>query len=591
MTILFFLVFFGILVLIFLFKFYNNFFTSLSPLTLPRHRIAIDRDIMVAMPDGIKLATDIYRPKLPGKYPAIVLRTPYNKSGTATEPYKQVAMLFASQGYVFVVQDVRGKYGSEGEFLPYHNEALDGHTTVNWVGESLWCNGKVALAGLSYPGSCTWLAARYKSPYLCTIISMFTAQNTYSIFIDHGMPFLKGPLFWLAKYSHKTENDLVSHKSLESILWKLPVSELDMHSVNQKIPFYRKYLSHIVPDPFWDEISTHGSADNLDIPAFIVGGWYDPFLKGTIEDYERMIQAPEDSKNHHSCLVLGPWAHNPSQKFHKDFDCGKNARFSLMFMPILKWCNYWLKEDKTARPVMSKVRYFVMGKNEWRESNEWPPHDVVFENFYLSSESKDKEFPHGSLSSLSAPQELQKQTYLYNPHNPVLFRGEYLLKSEGWIVPVEQTEIAARDDVLVFITQPLTKEVTIAGSAKLILYVSSEAQDTDFCAKICDMYPNGKTYNLTTGIMRMRFRESLHNPKMMKPGEIYCVEISLRSVAHAFLEGHRIQLQITSSDFPVHARNLNMGLNNESSDASREALQTIYSGGMYPSSLLLPILP
>lgn len=550
----------------------------------PKFKIIVDKDVMVSMKDGTKLATDVYRPKSRRKFPVIVIRTPYNKRGSM-HPYRLIAELFASQGYVVVVQDVRGKYASEGTFYPYAYESLDGHATVTWAGEAIWSNGKVAFLGISYLGSCAWLGARYKSPYLRTLVAMFTTQNTYSIWLDKGVPFLKGPLFWLGRYGGKKTNNKLTNREIAAAIWKLPVNGLDKAMLNHKVPFFRDYLEHPIPDLFWQDISSHYCSDTLDIPAFILGGWYDPFLRGTIEDYQCTINAPKTSKNHNSRLVIGPWGHNPSQKF-KEISFGKNADFTALFVSILEWFEIWLKENKPpAAP--KKISYFVMGKNKWKESEQWPP-DATYQKYYLGLEN-GKSKDQGILSS-STSSEPHQSHFFYNPLDPVPFRGLYLLDGDSWIEQRDQSEINDRDDILVYTSEPLKEELTIAGSIKLILHVSSDAIDTDFCAKICNVHPNGKSYNLTFGIIRMRYRESLDNPVMMEPGTIYRIEIIFKPIANTFLRNHRIQLHITSSDFPVHDRNLNTGANCENSRDIKEAKQTVYTGGSFDSCLLLPVI-
>lgn len=575
------------LIFILTYRYYRiNFYSWYVNFLPPKNRIVMDKNVMVAMPDGTKLATDIYRPKSLDKFPVILIRTPYDKMSTS-QPYRHLAPLFASQGYVVVIQDVRGKYRSEGEFYPYAYEALDGHTTVTWAGEASWSNGKVALLGLSYAGSCAWLAARYKSVYLRTIMALFTTQNTYSIWVDEGVPFLKGPLLWLTRCCSKIENTNVTDQSLKSILWQLPVNMLDTLAVHKKILFYKEYLAHIKPDAFWEEISAYHRTENLDMPAFIIGGWYDPFLTGTIEDYHRMKQAPPTSLNQQSYLLIGPWAHNPVQKF-QGIDFGNNASFKSLLLSTLDWCDKWLKDKKVTPLQQPKVRYFIMGKNEWREADQWPPSNVEKKKYFLSNQSPPSNYTDCQLTS-TAPENMEKKHFIYNPRDPVLFRGGYILHGEGWMGPVEQNEIIARDDVLIYSTAPLEEELCITGSPKLILYVSSEALDTDFWAKICDMNPNGKTFNLTSGFVRMRFRESLENVQLMIPGHIYRIEILFKAVAHAFLKKHRIQLQITSSDFPSHNRNLNTGLSCESSIEIKEVEQTLYTGKDHESQLILPL--
>lgn len=392
--IIFFIALIIVVFILWMLKFYRvHYYVWYLSFPKPKYKIIFEKDVMVPMKDGTKLATDIYRPKKPRwKFPVILVRTPYNKSGHL-HPYKPLAELFASQGYVVIIQDVRGKHASEGGFYPYAYEALDGHTTITWAGEASWSNGKVAMIGISYLGSCAWLAARYKSPYLCTIIPMFTSQNTYSIWIDNGIPFLKGPLFWLSKYATKKDvNEKVTNKSIESALWQLPVNLLDIPAVDHKIPFFRDYLTRMKPDAFWEEISAHHCCSDLDIPAFILGGWYDPFLRGTFEDYQRILQAPSASKNHHSRLVIGPWAHNPAQKFNA-ISFGKNADFTYVLHSLLEWCDIWLKENKSIM-TGPKVRYFIMGKNEWKESELWPP-QATYEKYFLSLDNRDIDLRHG----------------------------------------------------------------------------------------------------------------------------------------------------------------------------------------------------
>lgn len=587
LTILF-ILFLVIMVLFFIIFYYRVYIYSwFIRFPKPIYHFTIDKDVMVTMPDGIKLATDVYRPKKSNKYPVIILRTPYGKRGHM-HPYKQMALLFASQGYVFIVQDVRGRYHSEGVYDPFQNEAVDGNVTVDWAGKASWSNGKVALYGFSYLGSCAWLVAPYHNRYLKTIVPMFSTQDTYSIFMTNGIFHLKGALYWLTTFNGKEQTPNLTFGKIKESLMKLPVSKLDIDVMGHPIPAYQNFVSHPIPDDFWAKICVNKRMSEIDIPAFIVSGWFDIHLQGAIDDFTRMVNSPEHSKNRESYLVIGPWAHNPSQTF-KGITYGPKAVFTLQLIHTLKWCDYWLKDDKDALKGMSKVKYFMMGKNEWRESQEWPPKNIRTENYYLSQIVKDKKESLFKLST-NPPEEVAKTHYIYNPSDPVPFRGSHHLHDPAWVGPFEQKELLSRKDVITYISEPLEQNLEIAGFVKLVLFVSSSALDTDFCAKICDMLPNGESYNLQAGFVRMRYRESLHMPSLIEPGKVYRLEISLRSVAHAFLKNHRIQLQVTSCDFPVHDRNLNTGENCEFSTELKIADQTIYTGGGYPSHLVLPVL-
>lgn len=264
----------------------------------PKMRVVVERNLLVPMLDGVQLSADVYRPAGRGRFPVILARTPYDKKGSLFS-YSEMAKLFASQGYVVVIQDVRGKNASEGKFLPYFNEALDGHSTINWAGSAPWSNGNVALVGASYLGSCAWLATQYANPHLRTIIPMFTTFDTYSIWMDHGLPFLKGPLAWLSQFSQRWTRREFAYSKIEPVLWKLPVNELDVFAAGHQMPFYREYLTHRIPDQFWEKIGPQ-NVESLDIPVLIVGGWYDPFVKGTIEDFQRLGHSA------HSELLIGP---------------------------------------------------------------------------------------------------------------------------------------------------------------------------------------------------------------------------------------------------------------------------------------------
>lgn len=553
-----------------------HFYTWRLGFPSPKFDFLVEKDVKVPMLDGVVLYADVYRPEKRGKFPVIIARTPYNKRG-GLNSYKEMAELFASQGYVVVIQDIRGKHASEGRFLPYFNEALDGHATINWAGTAPWSNGKVALVGSSYLGSCAWLATQYANPHLRTIVPLFTTYDTYSIWMDHGLPYLKGPVTWLSEFSERYGTIGFDYRPFEQVLWKLPVSELDMHAVGHPIPFYREYLSHRIPDQFWQTIGVKPM--QMDIPVLMVGGWYDPFVGDTIADYQRMVSS-SGSKSLQSELVIGPWAHNPAQEY-RGIKFGKEAGLGVLLTECLRWCDRWMKQTDPIRQ-QHQIRYFMMGKNKWKTSLQWPPENVTEEPYYLCGE--------GSLCQ-SLPDRQHASRYNYDPRDPALFRGSHLLYTDGWVMNVLQEERTDRNDILTFTSEPMKKDLAIAGTIKLILHVSSNAPDTDFCAKVCDVHPNGKVYNIAPGFLRMRYRESLQEPMLMEPRKVYRIEIAFRPVANTFLKRHRIQLQITSSDFPVHNRNLNTGMSCEYTTEIREAEQTVYMGDIYDSHLLLPIIP
>lgn len=545
----------------------------------PKFSVVVDKNIMIPLSDDVRLATDIYRPSTAGRYPVIIARTPYNKE-SLQHRYKQIAETFAGQGYVFIVQDVRGKFASEGTFSPYTHEGSDGNELIDWAGKASWSNGKVAVFGFSYLGTCGWLAAAHHNPHLQTIIPLFSSQNTYKVWMDNGVPYINDLLIWQATYEgRKVQN--ISDKQIQQSIHRLPVNELDVALVNHEISTYRKFLSHLTFDEFWKKISLSDEVNHLSLPALLISGWYDPFIQLTIDDFQRMKQSPSASKNRQSKLIIGPWAHHPLQEF-KEMHFGENSHFLLQMSSILNWCDRWLKDHELPKEEFP-VSYFLLGRNEWKNSREWPPEQVIYEKFFLSNRE-------GTLSP-TLPSIMDPQIFIYHPNDPVPSVGSHMIYGKGLEGPREQGLITSREDVLVYASAPLIDELTISGPIKLVLYVSSNVTDTDFYAKISDLHPDGKAYYLQSGFIRMRFRDSPEKPEFMIPDHIYRIEISLHSLAYTFFKDHRIQLIVTSSDFPHHARNLNTGFNNEETTEIIEAVQTLYAGEIYDSHLLLPMMP
>ena len=531
----------------------------------PKFRLKIDHSIMVEMKDGIRLASDIYRPKHEGKFPVIIARTPYDKK---SHPYDYIAELIATQGFVFIIQDVRGKYASGGYFIPYQHEGSDGHETIEWAEKQKWSDGNIGLFGFSYLGTCAWLTTARVHPALKTIVSMFTTQDTYFTWYDKGVPHLKGILHWLAKY-HKRENYDFSDGLIEKVVSELPIDQLDKKLVGYHISTYQEYLDHITPDNFWKQISVDSRSEIFQIPSLIIAGWYDRFLEGSLGDFYRL--------NATTKLVIGPYSHDPTAKF-EEIDYGKSVNFNKHIVTILKWYNLWLKgnPDPEKKDI---VDYFLMGKNEWKRAPGWPPHEVEYEEYYFTD--------RGLIQQKQGIE--SKAQYVYDPEDPVPSIGTHALYGSGWEGPKDQSELTSRRDVLTFRTPPLDQELTITGPTKVMLYVSSSVVDTDFVVKLSDVYPDGRALYLQSGFLRMRFREGLDKVTMMKPGEVYRIEIQMGHTANTFKKGHRIQVMITSSDFPGHNRNLNTGDSNEHSHKIEKAFQKIYYGGKYDSLVILPV--
>ena len=260
---------------------------------------------------------------------------------------------------------------------------------------------------------------------------MFTTQNAYSVFTEKGVFHLKGALYWLTTFYGKGVTPKLPYSKIKKSLMKLPVNVLDADVMGHPVQAYQNFVSHIVPDDFWAKICVNQRMGEINIPALIITGWYDTYLQGAIDDFIRMVGSPTHSKNRESCLIVGPWAHSLSQKF-PGLDFGRKADFTLQFIKTLKWCDFWLKEDQEALKDFGKVKYFMMGKNEWREAQEWPPKNTHSENFYLSKIPNEKKRTHYKLME-TLPEESKEIRYVYDPKDPVPFRGSHHLHDSSWV--------------------------------------------------------------------------------------------------------------------------------------------------------------
>jgi uncharacterized protein len=540
-------------------------------ISFPKNFVVVEKNVMVTMEDGILLAADVYRPKSKGKYPVILIRTPYDKT-SKEHKYGTLASVFASQGYVCIVQDTRGKFRSEGKFTPYINEASDGNDTVEWAGKAPWSNGNVAVFGFSYSGTCAWLAATQGNPHLKTIIPAFVSKDTYAAWFDKGVPYLKDMLCWIAQNgTRERTKDYSDH--IEKVISSLPVKDLDITISTHKFPAYRNFLENKKPNTFWENISANTSENALETPALIIEGWYDRFVQEGINDF---------SENNKNKLVIGPWGHIPTQKF-EEADFGKEASFIKSLPTILPWCDYWLNDDKKTPPEYD-VSYFVTGSNEWRTASRWPPENASFKKLSLSkSTTSDNILTEGASSKEF------RNTFAYDPKNPMPSIGSDIIYGDDYIGPRKQDSLVLRDDVVVFASEPLEEDVTIAGPLKLVVHFSSSAPDTDIIAKISDKHPDGSSYHIQSGFIRTRHRDSLESPSFLEEGVVYAIEVPINSAAHTFKKGHSIQLLISSSDFPHHSRNLNTGADNEETSHYVSAKQTIFYGGDYDSHILLSV--
>lgn len=530
---------------------------------LPKYHVIVDHEVPIPMSDGVNLIGDIYRPKNRGKFPAILTRTPYGRQNT-DHYYEQIAKLFAGQGFIFIVQDVRGKRPSEGDFYPHQNDAQDGAETISWIVNQPWSDSQIALFGFSYLGVTSWQAVNHSKYKVSTLIPWFTGSSPYQLWYDKGVPYLKQFIFWMSKYEGTSSKNIlhqdVDHALTKTIDWK----ELDMIVIGKTIPAYRDFLTHSKFDDFWKQFSTPLPEMTQDIPVLLGSGWYDQFLKSTIEDFKVLNQAPEGSKKKESRLILGPWTHHPVQKIHA-LNLRHDANFLKQFSVMLKWYQKWMGSDQSLE--LAPVTYYLMGANQWRTAINWPPPEATPVKYYLNSSDKNTlpyKLPTAGKSSL-----------LFETRNFVPSIGGRMLYSNGKEGPKDQFFLEERDDVLIWTSSPLQQELPLVGAPRILLYLSDAPLSFDLSIKLIDVFPGGKMQLITDGYVRIERNES-YSP--------FAVEVNLTDTAYVIPTNHHLQIAITHSDFPAHAPN------NQLMDMPKASI-SILTGFEYPSSIEVLKLP
>ncbi len=541
-------------------------------------------NVMVPMRDGVRLSTDVYRPAKPGRYPVILTRGAYgNGSGGLAG-----ATVWVKRGYAVVNQDVRGRYDSEGHYYPYVAELNDGYDTQQWAGSQPWSSGKVGMVGSSYGASVQWLSAHLRSPALAALIPRVAPFNYYKSVVYSGGAFqLSSRIDWAFYMAGRTAQTGFDWDSMRK---HLPLKTMDT-SFGYDLPYWRDWIAHPSEDSYWDILDAEARISEIDVPALNIGGWYDAFLGGTLSSYTGMRErAYSEKARQGQKLVIGPWNHFIDRDWEPALDFGPDAKGGVEEMQV-RWFDHWLKGEDTGFLREPPVRLFVMGENVWRSEQEWPLKRTQYTKFYLHSDGKANTAQGDGRLDTRPPGSEGADTYVYDPADPVPTRGGNLLPVPLGAGPAEQSEVSRRHDVLVFATGPLDRDTEVTGPITMTLYAASSAPDTDFTAKLVDVHPDGKAYNLADGIIRARYRESLKQPKLIQPGKVYEYTIDLWATSNLFKRGHRIRVDISSSNFPRFDRNPNTGHTFGEDAEMVKATQTIQHARQYPSHIVLPIIP
>ena len=509
-------------------------------------------EYMVEMRDGVHLATDVYLPpNLKQPHGVILIRTPYNKDGL-----KLVGMNFARNGWPTVIQDMRGRFASEGVDTVFRNAQTDGSDTLAWIAEQEWCNGKIATYGGSALGINQYYMAGANPPNLaCQFIAVAT-PNLYKHAIYQGGEF---------------RDSLIE-------IW------LKNQGSSFVLPEYFDHENYTLD--YWSNVTLDGKWQNVNVPAIHLGGWYDIFLQGTIEGFLGYQHNGGIGARGKSKLIIGPWIHARLGKTKQgELIYPENAKDNFSFNLFIEMIEEYTMGKESVFDEWPPVVYYVMGAvnetnapgNIWRIADDWPPIPYIETKWYLHGDN--------TLSRIY-PDNYEPITYTYDPTNPVpTIGGQNLNLPAG---PYDQRSVENRDDVLVFTSPVLDEPFEATGPIKAILYVSSDCIDTDFTVKLTDVYPDGRSMLITDGILRMRNRNGCDHWEFMKPGEIYRIEVDLWDISYIWNKGHRIRIDISSSNYPRFLANPNTGEPMGRNTTYRIAHNTIYLDSMHPSCIILP---
>ncbi len=535
--------------------------------------------------DGVTLRADVYLPARTGKFPLIVLRSPYNADAPA---FSQFCADFCEQGIGVVCQAVRGTANSDGVMDISRQECEDGEDFLEWIAAQDYCNGNIVSNGESYPGHTQWQMARHGREILKGLTPHNAPLNFFTVAMRNGGAWGNGlATYWafgvLSRRLHTPIKD-----SWEKLIWHLPMKTMDNAAGFEDWSVWRNWMEHVTFDAFWQgKADAMSEIGNVTAPAFITGGWFDAFLPHTLEAFSRMRkEAKTEKARKFTRCVIEPLDHD--MRTH-DIDYGENHLDDIIGKRNRFMKNILTDPENDPLPDLPPMRYFLMGRNEWRETQEWPLPETEYRKLYLHS-SDAANSAAGSGTADFCPPEADEYTehFLYNPMTPVPTCGGCNLNisiGQRW-----QDEIEKRSDVLVFTSDELTDDLDMVGNVKAMIYAATDGKDTDFTVKVCDVHPDGRSVNVSDGLIRGRFRDGLICEKLLEPGKVYGFEIDCWSTAWTFLKGHRIRVQVSSSSFPKFDRNLNTGLHLTDSTEMRIASQQVFHNAQYPSHVILPIV-
>jgi uncharacterized protein len=575
--------------------------------------VLVEKNVPVRMRDGVCLATDIYRPQVASRCPTLINRLPYDKELFVGRDGFFDVLRGVQHGYSVVVQDSRGRFHSNGSFRPFIHEADDGEDTIAWAASQSWASGSVGTFGSSYHGATQWCSASRTPPALRAMAPSFTSDQFFDGWAYRGGAFQLGlNLLWALQFLASGElrrriatgaaraedfrSLVVSIDGLESLYRQVP--QRGLSALAEVAPYYNEWLDHPEYDEFWRSTSTRESYERITAPALNFGGWYDIFLKGTLANYVGMRERGGNELARRPRLVIGPWGHGPVSGWFSERNygllAGKDAIDATGMQ--LRWFDWLLKGEANGVESEKPVRLFVMGPNIWRDEDDWPLPDTRYVAYFLHSGGRANTAKGDGVLSTDPPGDQAHDIYVYDPRDPVptvggatFLPGLTLGVNMG---PRDQRQVEARHDVLCYTSDVLERPLEVVGPLTVVLYVSSSALDTDFTAKLIEVWPDGRAESVADGIQRARYRNSLSDPSLLHPGEVYELSIDLIATANVFNVGNRVRLEVSSSNFPRFDRNTNTGgtIATEGAQDFVRAINRVYHTRDWASRLILPVI-
>jgi putative CocE/NonD family hydrolase len=558
----------------------------------------VEQTVGVPMRDGVSLRADIRRPSSNGRFPVLVYRTPYGRK-SAEKDYTTFDHA-VERGYAVVIQDVRGRYDSGGEFRPYENEGRDGFDTIEWAARQSWSNGDVGSFGLSYPGAVQWLAAVENPPHLKAMVPAMMFSTPQNFFYAGGA----WDLSWIEWIWDNIAPDIRAKRNLpgpksyseaieawqkqgEKMLSEVPLNKLaELQGI---APYYYDWLSHPPEDLWWDWAELRNKYANVHASVLNLSAWYDDNYgpEGATTNFKGLLQARKSEQDPRTHLLLGPWVHgvDSTQKTKAgDRTFGRAATIDYD-ETVLRWMDHYLKGMDNGVDRESPVRYFVMGRDEWRESKTWPPPAKTTPYYLSGTPDGNASHPTGTLSTAIPEVSKNSSTFTSDPQRPV----KNLYSSSG---AHDYRGLANRDDVLTFDSSSLTSDMEVTGPIRAEMYMACDCRDVDLWVRLLDVAPDGTAFNLMSpglDVVRASYPKAGKGQQLLEPNRAYVIRLENLITSNVFKKDHRVRVQISGSFFPNFSRNPQTGDSERTSANMKKARVTIYSDREHPSRIILPV--